>query len=63
MTRFPPEHSAGVVVLEAGPRASVPALLDRLRDFLAVLETRSAAGSLWIIEPGRVRIHLREPEE
>jgi predicted nuclease of predicted toxin-antitoxin system len=63
VTRFPPERSAGVVVLEAGPRASVPAILDRLRDFLAVLETRSVVGSLWVVEPGRVRIHLRDPEE
>ncbi len=63
VTRFPPEQGAGVIVLEAGPRASIPAILARLRDFLAVLETRSVAGSLWIVEPGRVRIHLRGPEE
>lgn len=63
VTRFPPEQSAGVVVLEVGPRAGVPAILDRLGAFLAVLEARSVAGSLWIVEPGRVRIHLRDPEE
>ena len=63
VTRFPPEQSAGVIVLEAGPRASVPAILDRLKAFLAVLETRPVAGSLWIVEPGRVRIHPRDPEE
>lgn len=63
VTRFPPEQSAGVVVLEVGPRASVPAILGRLRDFLAVLETRSVADSLWIIEPGRVRIHLSDQDE
>jgi len=38
-------------------------ILDRLADFLAVLETRSIAGTLWIVEPGRVRIHLRDREE
>jgi len=63
VTRFPPERSVGVIVLEVGPRASVPSILDRLRDFLAVLETRSVVGSLWIVEPGRVRIHLRDREE
>lgn len=36
VTRFPPERSAGVIVLEVGPRASVPAILGRLRDLLAV---------------------------
>ena len=29
-------------------------ILDRLRDFLEVLETRPVAGALWIVEPGRV---------
>lgn len=63
VTRFPPEQSAGIVILEAGPRARVSTLLDRLLDFLAVLETRSVVGPLWIVESGRVRIHLREHEE
>jgi predicted nuclease of predicted toxin-antitoxin system len=60
--RFPPERSAGIIVLEIGPRAGPQGILDRLRDFLAVLETRSVAGELWIVEPGRVRIHLRDGE-
>lgn len=63
VTRFPSEKGAGIVVLEVGPRASLPAILARLRDFLAVSMTHSAAGSLWIVEPGRVRIHLRDSEE
>ena len=61
--RFSPEKSGGVVILEVGPRAALQAILDRLRDFLALLETRSVVGALWIVEPGRVRIHLRGREE
>jgi predicted nuclease of predicted toxin-antitoxin system len=61
--RFPPEESAGIVVLEVSPRATLRGILDRLRDFLAVLESRSIAGALWIVEPGRMRIHLRNDEE
>jgi predicted nuclease of predicted toxin-antitoxin system len=61
--RFPPEKGAGVVILQAGPRTSLRNILDRLRDFLSVLESRSVAGALWIVEPGRVRIHLRDGEE
>jgi hypothetical protein len=57
--RFPPEQSAGLVILEPGTRATPQALLDRLRDFLALAEMRSPEGTLWIVEPGRVRIHLR----
>jgi predicted nuclease of predicted toxin-antitoxin system len=61
--RFPPEKSAGIIVLQIGPRATVQGILDRLRDFLEVLETHPVAGALWIVEPGRVRIHLRDREE
>jgi predicted nuclease of predicted toxin-antitoxin system len=58
--RFPPEKSTGIAVLEIGPRATLQGILDRLTDLLAVVETRAIAGALWIVEPGRVRIHLRE---
>jgi predicted nuclease of predicted toxin-antitoxin system len=56
--RFPPERSAGIVILEVGPRATLQEILDRLRDLLTILEDHSLAGALWIVEPGRVRIHL-----
>ena len=62
VTRFPPAASAGVVILEAGPRVSVRSILDRLKDFLSVLERHSVVGSLWIVEPGRVRIHLSKDD-
>jgi predicted nuclease of predicted toxin-antitoxin system len=61
--RFPPEKSFGIVVLEVGPKTTLRGILDRLGDFLAVLESRPVAGTLWIVEPGRVRIHLRHDEE
>ena len=62
VTRFPPERSAGIVILEIGPRATIQAMLDRMTAFLSVLQTQSVAGALWIVEPGRVRIHLRDRE-
>lgn len=58
--RFPPERSAGLIILEPGPIVTPGSLLDRLRDFLALAEVRSPARALWIVEPGRVRVHLRE---
>ncbi len=61
--RFPPEESAGVVVLELGGRASLPAMLDRLRGLLKNLESHSIAGRLWIVEPGRVRMHLHRTDD
>jgi predicted nuclease of predicted toxin-antitoxin system len=61
--RFPPEKGAGIIILDVGPRASVQGIVDRLRDFLAVLVATPVAGALWIVEPGRVRIHLRDRGE
>lgn len=60
--RFPPELGAGVAILELGSRPSHEALLGRLRDLLAVLDHHPLTGALWIVEPGRVRIHLRNGE-
>jgi hypothetical protein len=56
--RFPPEGSAGIVVLDLGGPASLPGLQARLRDFLTLAATRPVNGELWIVEPGRVRVHL-----
>jgi predicted nuclease of predicted toxin-antitoxin system len=60
--RFPADQSAGLVILELGARVTPRSLLDRLRDFLALVETQSPVGALWIVEPGRVRIHLRRDD-
>ena len=62
VTRFPPEKGAGIIVLDVKPRTTLDGIIGRLRDFLAVLKTRSVVGALWIVEPGRVRIHLRDDE-
>ena len=61
--RFPPGESAGIIVIDAGPRATHRSLLDRTRELLAIVETRSPERALWIVEPGRVRVHLAKGEE
>jgi predicted nuclease of predicted toxin-antitoxin system len=61
--RFPPERGSGIIILDVGPRTTVQAIVDRLRDFLAVMETTPVAGALWIVEPGRVRVHISGREE
>jgi predicted nuclease of predicted toxin-antitoxin system len=60
--RFPPDQTAGIVVLELGGPGSLDLLHDRLRDFLAITARRSVNGELWIVEPRRVRVHLRRDE-
>ena len=61
--RFPPENSAGLVVLDLGPRPTHAGLLARLRSFLSLADSRKPSGELWIVEPGRVRIHLRDADD
>lgn len=61
--RFPPETSSGIVILELPPRPGPDAIIARLRDFLAVLSERTLASELWIVEPGRVRVHQRNSED
>ena len=56
--RFPPEQSAGVVVLDFGGPGSLRRVRARLQDFLALAATRDVRGELWIVEPGRVPVHL-----
>ena len=60
--RYPPAATAGIVILELGPRSTHSALLDRVHELLSVLETRSPQGALWIVEPRRLRIHLPSEE-
>jgi hypothetical protein len=50
-------------VIDAGPRASHRSLLDRTRELLTIIKTRSPERTLWIVEPGRVRVHLAKDDE
>jgi Domain of unknown function (DUF5615) len=61
--RFPPAGSSGIIVIDPGPRTGHGALLDRARELLAIVEVRSPARSLWIVEPGRLRIHPTNADE
>ena len=57
--RFPPEATAGIVVLECKGRVTPTMVLARLTEFVTLLRTRPIDRALWIVEPGRVRIHDR----
>ncbi len=61
--RFPPAPGAGIVILDVGSRASVSTIQGRLQDFLTVARDEPLDGKLWIVAPGRVRIHLRDRNE
>lgn len=54
--RFPVKNTAGIVILR--PHRPLVSLIRQLFHTLPVLlQTRSPEGSVWIIEPGRLRIH------
>jgi predicted nuclease of predicted toxin-antitoxin system len=61
--RFPPAMGRGIVVLDLGPHPSLRALLDRLKDLLRALESNDPNGALWIVEPGRIRLHLSASDD
>ena len=60
--RFPPEDMAGIIILDGRGRLSPASILARIREFAALLAVQPIERQLWIVEPGRVRIHeRREP--
>ena len=59
--RFPPDRSAGIAVLRHAGTATVSLLRKMVSDPLRAVEQESISGRLWIVEPGRIRVH--EPDE
>jgi predicted nuclease of predicted toxin-antitoxin system len=55
--RFPPEVTAGIVILECRGRLTPTTIVARIKELIAVMATRPIDQELWIVEPGRVRIH------
>lgn len=58
--RFPLDGTPGTVVIECRGRLSPSTILARMADFAALLRTQPINGELWIVEPGRIRIHERK---
>jgi predicted nuclease of predicted toxin-antitoxin system len=58
--RFPLEASPGVVVLECKGRVSPSMILARVAELAALLRMQAIDRELWIVEPGRIRIHERK---
>ena len=54
--RFPPERTPGLVVLR-GPNDLFPTIRILVQTLAAALTKDSPSGHLWIVEPGRLRIH------
>jgi predicted nuclease of predicted toxin-antitoxin system len=55
---YPPEEYAGIIVLRH-PRPNLDRLAALVELVAVALRREAVAGRLWIVEPGRIRIHER----
>lgn len=55
--RFPPETAPGVVVLRPSGKPTITQLEGLARQCIGMLAKERLEGQLWIVEPGRIRIH------
>jgi predicted nuclease of predicted toxin-antitoxin system len=55
--RFPPHKTCGLVVLRLPGRITLKVLELLIVNLLNMLETETVERQLWIVEPGRIRIH------
>lgn len=62
VTRFRAVRTAGIVVIRVPRNPSLPLLESLIRQFLAALDRMPLDGNLWIVEPGRIRVHQRRDE-
>jgi hypothetical protein len=55
--RFPPRDYTGIAVIRLPPRAAAGDLLQSMQTLIAELQRTPVAGQLWIVQPGRIRVH------
>lgn len=55
-TAYPAGEYAGIVVLRH-PRPTLNGMFALIHQVVAMLRRESPRGRLWIVEPGRIRIH------
>jgi predicted nuclease of predicted toxin-antitoxin system len=55
--RFPPRKATGIAVLRPPSTVTLSLLTDLVRSLLTALQQESIAGRLWVVEPGRIRVH------
>ncbi len=60
VVRFPPAESGGLVVVRPPRNLTLSTLEGLIQQFLSALTQISLEGQLWIVEPGRIRIHQGE---
>ena len=59
---YPPEKYVGLIILRH-PHPTLAGMARLIRQIVAALSNESPVGRLWIVEPGRIRIHEPLPTE
>lgn len=62
VTRYPPAQAGGIVVIRVPRNPSLALLGALVRQFLQALEQMPVENNLWVVEPGRIRIHQAESD-
>ncbi len=60
--RFPTSQCAGIIIIRLPHNPSLRTLEILIRQALSALESNPFASDLWIVEPGRIRIHQKEQD-
>jgi hypothetical protein len=55
--RFAPEDTAGIAIVDFHGRLSPASIRARIKEPADLLAVEPIEGRLWIVEPGRVRVH------
>ena len=63
ITRFPPAHAKGIVVIRVSRNPSFALFEQLARQLLQAITQMSVEKKLWVVETGRIRIHQLEEDE
>lgn len=58
---YPPHRYPGLIVLRH-PHPTLAGMRALIQQVAVAVSEESPVGRLWIVEPGRIRVHLREGE-
>ncbi len=61
VVRFPPCAASGIAIIRVPHNPTLPLLERLVGSFLAEIQNQPIERRLWIVEPGRIRVH--EPED
>lgn len=60
VTRFNPKKNHGIIVIRLPKNSSHSYLISMIKQTLEAVKTMEVTSQLWVIEPGRIRIHQTE---